>query len=89
MKSTESVKEYFARIVEGLRTNGEILEEVKIVKKILESLSLKFHTKKTIIESTQDLNFVRLDDLEDELVTYEMSLNQKGVEILEETLQQV
>lgn len=87
MKSTESVKEYFARIVEGLRTNGEILEEVKIVKKILESLSLKFHTKKTIIESTQDLNFVRLDDLEDELVTYEMSLNQKGVEILEETLQ--
>lgn len=90
MKSTESVKDYFARIVEmfnGLRSNGEILEEVKVVKKILESLSSKFHTKMIVLEATQDLNSLRLDDLEDELVTYEMSLNQKRVEIVEEALQ--
>ena len=78
MKPTESVKEFFTRIreiINDMKVNGEILEEVKVVKKILESLSLKFHDKKKDLEAIQDLNTLRLDVLEDVLVTYEIFLN--------------
>nr|XP_016486303.1 PREDICTED: uncharacterized protein LOC107806627 [Nicotiana tabacum] len=87
MRPTESIKEFFTRIeeiVNGLRTNGEVLEEVKVVEKILQSLSLKFHNKKVIFEATKELSMLRLDDLKGELVTYEISMNQQKDETLEE-----
>ncbi|OIS97065.1 hypothetical protein A4A49_60687, partial [Nicotiana attenuata] len=91
MRPTESVKEFFTRveeIVNGLRVNGEVLEEVKIVEKILQSLSLKFSNKTVILEATKDLSTLGLDDLEGELVTYERSLNQQKDETLEEISQE-
>ncbi|XP_019227492.1 PREDICTED: uncharacterized protein LOC109208796 [Nicotiana attenuata] len=47
-----------------MRINGEALDEVKVVEKILRSLSIKFHTKKLLLEATKDLNTFTLDDLE-------------------------
>ncbi|KAH0765362.1 hypothetical protein KY285_001233 [Solanum tuberosum] len=90
MNSTESVKEFLTRvtnIVNDMRTNGENLDQVKIVEKILRSLSTKFHTKKTVLEATKDLSTLTLDDLEGELMTYEMSLNQQMIEKFNEVLQ--
>ncbi|XP_060184723.1 uncharacterized protein LOC132614321 [Lycium barbarum] len=90
MKPTESVKEFFTRIIKivnDMKVNGEVLEDAKVVEKILQSLRLEFHIKKTVIEATQDLNTLRVDDLEDELVAYEMSLNQQTHEIVDEALQ--
>ncbi|XP_070047448.1 uncharacterized protein [Nicotiana tomentosiformis] len=87
MKPTESVKEFIARITEivnDLRTNGEVLEEVKIIEKILQSLSLNFNTKKVTLEAIKDLSTLRFDDLEGELVTYERSLNQHKDETLDD-----
>ncbi|XP_070013289.1 uncharacterized protein [Nicotiana sylvestris] len=66
-RPTESIKEFFTRIeeiVNSLRTNGEVLEELKIVEKILPSLSLKFRNKIVIIEAIKDLSTLGLDDLE-------------------------
>ncbi|XP_070043466.1 uncharacterized protein [Nicotiana tomentosiformis] len=91
MRPIESIKESFTRIkeiVNGLRTNEEVLEEVKVVEKILQSLSLKFHNKKVIFKTTKDLSMLRLDDLKDELVTYEISMNQQKDETLEEASQE-
>ncbi|OIT01136.1 hypothetical protein A4A49_59831, partial [Nicotiana attenuata] len=90
MKPTKSVKEFIKRIiniVNGMRTNGEVLDEDKVVEKILRSLSIKFHTKKVVLEATKDLSTFILDDLEGELVTYEMSLTQDTPEIVDEALQ--
>lgn len=70
-----------------LRINGEIFEEVKSAKNILESLSLKLNTKKTTLETTQDLNILGLNELKDELVRYEKSLTQETIELVAETLQ--
>ncbi|OIT08537.1 hypothetical protein A4A49_62884, partial [Nicotiana attenuata] len=87
MRPTESVKECFTRIkeiVNGVMTYEEVLEEVKVIEKILQSLSLKFHNKKVILEATKDLSRLRLDDLKGELMTYEISLNQQKDETLEE-----
>ncbi|XP_070050386.1 uncharacterized protein [Nicotiana tomentosiformis] len=91
MRPTESIKEFFIRIeeiVNGLRTNGEVLEEVKVVEQILQSLSLKFHNKKVIFEAIKDLSILRLDDLNGELVTYEILMNQQKDETLEEASQE-
>ncbi|OIT02064.1 hypothetical protein A4A49_56810, partial [Nicotiana attenuata] len=91
MRPTESVKEFFTRIeeiVNSLRINGEVLEEVKVVEKVLQSLSLKFHNKKVILEATKDLNTLKLDDLEGDLVTYERSVNQQKDETSEEASQE-
>lgn len=60
--------------------------KLKVVEKILRSLSIKFHTKKVVLEATKDLSTFTLDDLEGELVTYEMSLTQDTPEIVEEAL---
>nr|XP_016508974.1 PREDICTED: uncharacterized protein LOC107826500 [Nicotiana tabacum] len=90
MRPTESIKEIFTRIeeiVNGLRANGEVLEKVKFVEKILQSLSLKFNNKKIILEATKDLSTLRLDDLQVGLVTCERSLNQQKDETMEDALQ--
>uniref|UniRef100_A0A1S4CJQ2 Uncharacterized protein n=1 Tax=Nicotiana tabacum TaxID=4097 RepID=A0A1S4CJQ2_TOBAC len=91
MRPTESIKESFTRIEEianSLRTNGEILEEVKLIEKILQSLRLKFSNKKIIIEATKNLSTLELDDLEGELVTYKRSLNQENDATLEDVSQE-
>lgn len=36
----------------------------------MKSISLKFNEKKTVAEAIQNHNTLRVDDLEDELVTY-------------------
>nr|XP_009757116.1 PREDICTED: uncharacterized protein LOC104210023 [Nicotiana sylvestris]XP_016477377.1 PREDICTED: uncharacterized protein LOC107798859 [Nicotiana tabacum] len=90
MKPIESVKEFIIRItnsVNDMRTNGEVLDEVKVDEKILRSLGIKFYTKKVVLEATKDHSPFTLDDLEGELVTYEMSLTQDTPEIVEEALQ--
>ncbi|XP_060182192.1 uncharacterized protein LOC132611845 [Lycium barbarum] len=71
-----------------MTTNGEALDQVKVAEKILWSLSIKFHTKKTVLEAIKDLRTLTLDDLEGELVTYEMSLNQQTTQTVDEALQE-
>ncbi|XP_060216931.1 uncharacterized protein LOC132644354 [Lycium barbarum] len=90
MKPTESVKEFFTRVIDivnDMTTNGETLDQVKVVEKILRPLSIKSHTKKTVLEATKDLSTLTLDDVEGELVTYEMSLNQQTTKTVDEALQ--
>ncbi|XP_071907816.1 uncharacterized protein [Coffea arabica] len=90
MKSTESVKDFIGtikEIVNDMESNGENLEEVRVVEKVLRSLTTKFHTKKTVLEATKDLDNLSLDELEGELLTYEISLNQQTSDTVEEVLQ--
>ncbi|XP_071940242.1 uncharacterized protein [Coffea arabica] len=90
MKSTESVKDFIGtikEIVNDMESNSENLEEVRVVKKVLRSLTAKFHTKKTVLEATKDLDNLSLAELEGELLTYEMFLNQQPSDKVEEVLQ--
>ena len=89
MKST-LVKNFIGtikEIVNDMESNGENLEEVRVVEKVLRSLTAKFHTKKTVLEATKDLDNLSLAELEGELLTYEMSLNQQPSDTVEEVLQ--
>ncbi|KAL3536974.1 hypothetical protein ACH5RR_000340 [Cinchona calisaya] len=90
MKPNEPVKDFIGKIndlANDMRTNDEVFVAVKVVEKIVRSLSTKFHTKKTIFEATKDLNTLKLDVLKCELVTYEMFLSQQITDIAKEALQ--
>lgn len=56
-------------------------KKLKLLKKILQPLCIKFHTKTIVLRANMDLNTSRLGNLEGELVTYNMSLNQEVYEI--------
>ncbi|XP_071940050.1 uncharacterized protein [Coffea arabica] len=90
MKSTESVKDFIGtikEIVNDMESNGENLEEVRVVEKVLRSLTAKFHIKKMVLEATKGLDNLSLAELEGELLMYEMSLNQQPSDTVEEVLQ--
>ncbi|GAA0175732.1 hypothetical protein LIER_28850 [Lithospermum erythrorhizon] len=52
----------------------------KQVRKVLRSLHKKFENKVTAIEETQDLSNMRLDELIENLTTFEMKLDSNGTD---------
>ena len=52
----------------------EKIEDSKIVRKILQSLSKSFHAKVTAIEESKDLNDIKIQELIGSLQTYELPL---------------
>lgn len=61
-------------IVNGCFNLGDPIPQHRIVKKILRSLPLKFHSKKIAIQESKDLNTYNLQELIGNLTTYEMEL---------------
>ena len=57
---------------------GECIAESKIVRKILRSLTKRFHAKITAIEEVKDIDQIPLTELLGNLQTYEMGLGSMG-----------
>ena len=53
---------------------GETIPKPKIVRKVLRSLSQRFHAKITTIEESKDINKIPLTELVGNLQTYELGL---------------
>ena len=53
---------------------GETIPELKIVRKVLRSLSERFHAKITTIEESKDIDKIPLTELVGNLQTYELGL---------------
>ena len=67
MKIGEKVSDYFARVMEvtnDMRNCGEILEDVKIVEKILRSLTENFNFVVCSIEESKDIDRLSVDELQ-------------------------
>ncbi|CAB4309110.1 unnamed protein product [Prunus armeniaca] len=70
-----STTEFYARlsvVVNACSNLGDAIPEHRIVKKILRSLPMMYHTKKTVIEECKNLNNYKLTELIGSLTTYEM-----------------
>ena len=62
------------KVVIGKFNLGEKTEDLKIVRKILQSLPESFHAKVTAIEESNDLDDIKVQELIGSLQTYELSL---------------
>ena len=65
-------------IVNSAFNLGESIAESKIVRKILKSLTERFHAKITAIEEVKDIDQLPLTELVGNLQTYEMGLGLMG-----------
>ncbi|CAL8107783.1 unnamed protein product [Prunus armeniaca] len=75
MLETEKFAEFYARlsvVVNACSNLGDAIPEHRIVKKILRSLPMMYHAKKTAIEECKNLNTYKLTELIGSLTTYEM-----------------
>ncbi|XP_062173521.1 uncharacterized protein LOC133878979 [Alnus glutinosa] len=66
MKDGESVSDYFSRllvIVNGLKRNNEKLDDIRVVEKVLRSISSKFEHVVVAIEEFKDLENLTIEEL--------------------------
>ena len=81
MEEDESFDEFYAKfkdIVNSAFNLGETILEPKIVRKVLRSLSERFHAKITAIEESKDIEKIPLTKLVGNLQTYELGLTRIG-----------
>ena len=74
MKESESVKEYFSRVigvVNHMRTLGEDVTDQKVVEKILISLPEKYEHIVAAIEESKDLTTLSVEQLMGSLESHE------------------
>ena len=81
MEEDESFDEFYAKlkdIVNSAFNLGETILESKIVRKVLRSLSEKFHAKITTIKESKDIDKILLIELVGNLQTYKLGLTKIG-----------
>ncbi|XP_058103560.1 uncharacterized protein LOC131247144 [Magnolia sinica] len=74
MRSCEKVTEYFSRVMtvaNKMRIYGEDMQDVKVVEKILRSLTEKFNYVVCSIEELKDIDVLTVDELQSSLIVHE------------------
>ena len=81
MEEDERFDEFYGKlkdIVNSAFNLGDHIPEPKIVRKVLRSLSQRFHAKITAIEESRDIETIPLTELIGNLQTYELGLTRLG-----------
>ena len=78
MKMTESITDYFARVMSvanKMRLYGEQMRDVTIVEKILRPLTDKFNYIVCSIEESKDVDALTIDELQSSLIVHEQKFH--------------
>eukprot|EP00253_Pinus_taeda_P015078 PITA_15078 len=87
MKESDNIDSFFTHVIgliTQMRTNGETIEERRIVEKILRVLPSKFDVIVTTNEETKDLSNFSVDELHASLITHEQRLSRNENSSLEQ-----
>lgn len=90
MKETESVEEYYTRVIillNQLRLNGESIDDRRVVEKILRSLTRKFEYIVVSIEESKDLSDFSLETLLGTLQSHELRMKQFDTPVVDHVFQ--
>jgi gag-polypeptide of LTR copia-type len=80
MKESKSISDYITRVqavVNQLIRNGEALTDVRVVEKILRSLTDNFENIVCVIEESKDLAKLTVDELADSLEAHKQCKRKK------------
>ncbi|KAI3713826.1 hypothetical protein L1987_72412 [Smallanthus sonchifolius] len=80
MKEGEGVTEYFARVMtvaNDMRNWGDEMPDVKVVEKILRSLTENFNFVVCTIEESKDIDMMTVDELQSSLLVHEPKLSRQ------------
>eukprot|EP00258_Populus_trichocarpa_P031704 XP_024447723.1 uncharacterized protein LOC112325426 [Populus trichocarpa] len=83
MKIGESVTDYFSRVMmvaNDMRNYGEDMQDVKIVEKILRTLTDKFNYIVCSIEESKDIDLLSVDELQSSLIVHEQKFRRTNSE---------
>eukprot|EP00253_Pinus_taeda_P019893 PITA_19893 len=89
MKKSDNIDSFFTYVIDlvtHIRSHGEVLEERRIVEKLLRVLPSKFDVIVTTIEETKDLTNFSVDELHASLITHEQRLSRNENSYLEHAL---
>eukprot|EP00253_Pinus_taeda_P006913 PITA_06913 len=87
IKESDNIDSFFTHViglVTQMRTHGEVLEERRIVEKLLRVLPSKFDVIVTTVEETKDLSNFSVDELHASLITHEQRLSRNENSSLEQ-----
>ncbi|XP_074351962.1 uncharacterized protein LOC141691093 [Apium graveolens] len=79
MKNSENIGEFVTRlkaVTNKMKKNGESLDDVLVMKKLLHPLTRKFDYVVTSIEESKDLSTILIDELVGSLQAHEQRMNQ-------------
>lgn len=83
MEENETVAEYFIKIqslVNQMKSNGEKMEDLKIVEKVLRSLQSKFDHIVVAIEESKNLDVMTIEELQSSLEAHEMRIKTRAAD---------
>lgn len=81
MKEGESINEYFGRVMttsHEMKNYGEDMNDVKVVEKILRSLTERFNYVVCSIEESKDTDEMTVDELQSSLLVHEQKFSRRG-----------
>ncbi|XP_020271671.1 uncharacterized protein LOC109846843 [Asparagus officinalis] len=84
MKETETITEYFAKVMaiaNKMRSNGEEMPDSKVVEKVLRTLTERFTYVVVSIEESKDTSSMSIDELQSSLVVHEQKFKRTSIEV--------